>query len=258
MAELAAPKLSGSVGGKGAQNAPDDVRVVQELLNKAILNGEFPGLAMQLPLDGKVSVLMLQILHAYQKANGLLPNKSVTPDKVVIEPGKKTLQLLAKNRLVDARWGEYDATIRQEVERYNQLFAAAAGFTALDWRWAKAMLWAEASGGPDSPEWRERPLLRCDPNDPTMQALQRGDQGASLFVPQELREKLNAGTVSGETNVQAGVARLYLRAMQSGTARPGDTWYDWETATLLYHVSNPDYLAPVKANYKVICANWAQ
>ena len=44
-----------------------------------------------------------------------------------------------KRSAENARWNEYDATIRKEVNFYNQKFAGVANFVLLDWRWVDAV-----------------------------------------------------------------------------------------------------------------------
>jgi hypothetical protein len=206
---LVIPKLSGSVG-DGAVNAPEDVRIIQDLLNKAILNGELPGF-VQGPVNGKASGETTRMIAAYQNLRGIPIPRGNKSRKAVIEPESRTLMLLAKNPLADERWSEYDAVVQEEVDGYNQRLRNVPGFVDLDWRWVKAMIWTEVKAGPDSPAWAERPMQIGNPGDPGLKVIQNGLDHSDLVVPEAVRIALKSGTTGG-ANVRAGVAYLYHRA----------------------------------------------
>ena len=123
MAGLVVPKLKGSVGGAKAKNDPDDVKVVQDLLNAAVKFGELPGF-LWLAVDGKVTENMLKMIHSYQTRKGLGPSKDFK--KAIIEPGKNTLKHLARNPYVDKRWSSWDEAIKKQVDLYNKKFGKTA------------------------------------------------------------------------------------------------------------------------------------
>lgn len=60
------PEIEASVGGKGAKNDSADVKVVQELLNKAVINGDLPGF-IQIRSTGEVDAMMLRMIYTYAK-----------------------------------------------------------------------------------------------------------------------------------------------------------------------------------------------
>ncbi len=120
--------------------------------------------------------------------------------------------------LHDARWNEYDETIKKEVAFYNQKFSGkGTNFIPLDWRWVKAMLWTEVYGpNIKSGFWQRLPMqIGRFAQDFGYEAVSKAgqDEGADLVVEDELKQKVQVkGNVTGHLNVRAGVAYLFIRA----------------------------------------------
>src|SRR5258708_2415509 len=231
------PVLKGSVGGKGATNNPEDVKAVQRLLNLAVANGEdeYKDLARfgKIPEDGKITPKMLEMLQAFQRSGGSAGDAVLDPQT---KAGQRALRGLAKNPFADPRWSRYDDVIRREVDYYNKFFSdpkVYPGFTPLDWRLVKAMVWQE-SGGPDykPAQWGRRPMqIGRFARDKGFEAVKTGAENTRLFVPQELRDKLNHQPMDGELNVRAGIAYLYDRARPRMKTQVDDPTVREETLT---------------------------
>lgn len=134
-----------------------------------------------------------------------MPSDPKTP----FEKWKDTIDTSDKN----PAWNGYDAAIKSTVTKYNDHLKSAAGFTALDWRLIKAMVWTE-SGGPSGPAWKTRPMQIGNPGDPGLAALLGGKEGGDLIMPGDIASGLsvkNAGS-EPEKNIQAGVGYLLMRA----------------------------------------------
>jgi hypothetical protein len=220
--------ILGNTVGRGGMNDPADVRIVQQLLNAAVTDDKYTdrfkemGAYKKLLVDGKVSDQMLKMIDTYQRIHSLI--QPATPAKLrLINTNSGTMQQLAKNRLADPRWNIYDETIRQDVDAYNRKMAQKYGknripFQPLDWRLVKAMLWTEVEG-PDTKEakWWTRPMQIGNPQinsrtgkkDPAMDVVK---SGKLWFVPPDLLESLKHSEL-GQSNVRAGIAYLYDRAM---------------------------------------------
>lgn len=119
----------------------------------------------------------------------------------------------------DASWNEYDETIKKEVAYYNRKFSGVNGFTPLDWRYVKAMLWTEILAGPKgNPEqWTTFPMqIGRFVEDKGYVAVRDGkpDEGADLVTSEELRDAVkDKSKMVGHLNVRAGIAYLYIRAI---------------------------------------------
>jgi LysM repeat protein len=205
MSQLSIPTLGDTVGGSAAANDSDDVKIVQGLLNAAVLFGEssvngFGALAV----NGKVTDTMLRMIQQYQRFKGLgAPPKF---QDVLIEPGKGTMKNLAENPYVDARWSEWDAAIKTEVTAYNKKFGSVAGWVALDWRLIKAQVWTEVLGGPDVADWTTRPMqIGKFASDTGLRVIKGGLDHSELITDKSLRDAV-AKDSKGANNIRAGVA----------------------------------------------------
>lgn len=161
---------------------------------------------------------MLRMIYEYQKQAHLLPSPRTTPAGVMIEPRKGTITQLAKHPFIDKRWSRYDDTIKTEVAKYNQFFSKYPGFTPLDWRWVKAMIWGrELKAGPDQQEgkWWRRPMQIGNPGDPALAQLKAGKEGSGIFVDKDLLKQLKTQAVVGDLNIKAGIAWLYTKLIKS-------------------------------------------
>jgi hypothetical protein len=141
------------------------------------------------------------------------------PDqKTPFEKWKETIDTADKN----PAWHGYDATIKSTVDKYNAHLKSAPGFTALDWRLIKAMLWTE-SGGPTGPAWATRPMQIGNKGDPGLGALLGGKEGGELIMPSDIASGLTEKNASAEPikNIQAGVGYLLMRA---ASFRYDDVW----------------------------------
>jgi hypothetical protein len=131
------------------------------------------------------------------------------PQKSAFEMWKDTIDAASK----DQAWNGYDAIIQRTVNTYNEHLKSAKGYTALDWKLIKAMLWTE-SGGPTNRAWNSRPMQIGNPGDPGMAALLGGKEGGELIMPSAIASGLTAETAGKdpEKNIQAGVGYLLMRA----------------------------------------------
>lgn len=214
---LQVPQLKGTVGGPGAKNDPEDVAKIQGYLNAIVRDGQLPSFT-ELKVTGKVDDVMLRMIYEYQKQAHLLPSPHTTPAGVMIEPRKGTITQLAKHPFIDKRWSRYDDSIKTEVAKYNQFFSKYPGFTPLDWRWVKAMIWGrELKAGPDQQEgkWWTRPMQIGNPGDPALAQLKAGKEGSAIFVDKDLLKQLKTQAVVGDLNIKAGIAWLYTKLIKS-------------------------------------------
>lgn len=112
----------------------------------------------------------------------------------------------------DSRWNEYDCDIQLIVAQYNRHLLGTAGFTSLDWRLIKAMVWTE-SGGPANRAWRSNPIQIGNPGDPGLRALLSDKEGGTLIIPDEYKGKLTIASVAStpRMNICAGIGYLLMR-----------------------------------------------
>lgn len=131
------------------------------------------------------------------------------PPKTPFQMWKDTIDTADKN----PAWHGYDAAIKSTVDKYNAHLKSAPGFTALDWRLIKAMLWTE-SGGPAGPAWATRPMQIGNKGDPGLAALLGGKEGGELIMPSDIASGLTEKNAGAEPikNIQAGVGYLLMRA----------------------------------------------
>ncbi len=130
--------------------------------------------------------------------------------------------------LEDSRWNEYDETIKKEVANYNQKFSAQkfagkfTNFVPLDWHWVKAMLWTEVQAGPknNSEQWTKLPMqigrFAADPAYDVVsgKSNETDKEKTKLVTPDELYQNVqNKSSVVGNLNVRAGIAYLYIAAI---------------------------------------------
>ncbi len=123
--------------------------------------------------------------------------------------------------LEDARWNDYDETIKAEVAFYNQKFNRTSGFVPLDWRVVKAMVWTEVLAGPkgNSEQWQNFPMqIGRFSADLGYSAVKSGGENSDLIASNELRQQISAD-VTGKNNVKAGIAYLYSIAIRNKVVR---------------------------------------
>ena len=136
--------------------------------------------------------------------------RRMPPDqKTPFEKWKETIDTADKN----PAWHGYDATIKSTVDAYNTHLKSAPGFTALDWRLIKAMLWTET--GPTAKlAWATRPMQIGNQDDPGLAALLGGKEGGELIMPSNIASGLTPQNVGADPvkNIQAGVGYLLMRA----------------------------------------------
>jgi LysM repeat protein len=139
--------------------------------------------------------------------------------------------------VADATWDAYDTTIQTEVTAYNLKFQKSPGYSAVDWKLFKAIVWVE-SGGPGSSAWTGRAMQIGVPGDTGLGVLQRGDEGSVLIMSKQLAAEVkNSAQVGNDPalNIRAGVAYVFTRMclsefqsviddpnVQSYTVMPGD------------------------------------
>jgi hypothetical protein len=131
------------------------------------------------------------------------------PPKTPFQLWKDTIDTASTN----PAWHGYDAVIKSTVAKYNAHLKSAPGFTALDWRLIKAMLWTE-SGGPKIEAWKTQPMQIGNKDDPGLAALLGGKEGGELVMPSDIASGLTLQNVPTDPvkNIQAGVGYLLMRA----------------------------------------------
>jgi hypothetical protein len=131
------------------------------------------------------------------------------PPKTPFQQWKDTIDTEKTN----PAWHGYDAVIKSTVDKYNTHLQSAPGFTALDWKLIKAMLWTE-SGGPAGSAWTTQPMQIGNPDDPGLAALLGGKEGGELIMPGDIAGGLTVQNVRTDPvkNIQAGVGYLLMRA----------------------------------------------
>lgn len=129
--------------------------------------------------------------------------------KTPFEMWKDTIDTSAKN----PAWNGHDAAIKATVTKYNEHLKSAPGFTALDWKLIKAMVWTE-SGGPTARAWTSRPMQIGNAGDPGLTSLLGGKEGGELIIPPDIASGLTAKNAGSEPerNIEAGVGYLLMRA----------------------------------------------
>lgn len=216
------PILKGKVGRTeaGADNQPEDVKVIQQLLNAAIDSGELTG--KKLVEDGKVTLQMLAMIDDYQNRyiRGVQPDRPKrpgTPAKIrLIDDKSSTLKQLRQNPFADPRWNQYDDIIKDVVGKFNKKFPNSG----LDWRLAKAMLWQE-SGGPDRGiEWTTWPMqIGRRKADTAIQDVISGKNYTKLIATKKERadisDAFHNNRMTPELNIQAGIIYLLARKIAS-------------------------------------------
>lgn len=216
------PMLKGKVGrpGAGADNQPEDVKVVQQLLNAALDNGDLAG--KKLPEDGKVTPQMLKMIDDYQNQHirGVQPDqpdKPGTSAKIrLIDQKSSTLKQLKQNPFADERWNRYDDIIKEKIATFNKKFSNSG----VDWQLVKAMLWQE-SGGPDKGiEWTIWPMqIGRRQADKAINDVISGKNHTKLIAtPEERKEiadKFHQHRMTPELNIKAGIIYLLARKIES-------------------------------------------
>lgn len=140
--------------------------------------------------------------------------------------------------VTDSAWDAYDATIQTEIAAYNLKFQKTPGYSAVDWKLFKAIVWVE-SGGPSSSAWTGKAMQIGVPGDPGLSALQRGDEGSVLIMSKQLAAEVKNSTQVGNDpalNIRAGIAYVFTRMclsefqsvtddpnVQNYTVTPGDS-----------------------------------
>ncbi len=125
-----------------------------------------------------------------------------------------------KRAIKDARWDEYDAIIKQEVDAYSTKFPALKD--KVKWTLIKAMLWTE-SGGPDNPAWKARALQIGNTGDPAYKVLKDRSEGSDLIMSAALDKTIQTQSIdTPTTNIQAGIAYLYTRMATSAISSVRD------------------------------------
>ncbi|HEY0785123.1 MAG TPA: LysM peptidoglycan-binding domain-containing protein [Acidobacteriaceae bacterium] len=113
--------------------------------------------------------------------------------------------------LKNAEWDKYDETIKREVAGYNQRLGSTTGYTQVDWKLLKAVLWVE-SGGPTSREWNKKVMQIGNPGDAAYGVLKRGAEGSQMVMSTQLWEDIRKKDISDPTlNIRAAVAYVFTR-----------------------------------------------
>jgi hypothetical protein len=216
------PILKGKVGRieAGADNQPEDVKVIQQLLNAAIDSGELTG--KKLAEDGKVTPQMLAMIDDYQNRyiQGVHPDTPKRPGtsaKIrLITDQSTTLKQLRQNPFADPRWNQYDDIIEDTVAKFNQRHPNSG----VDWQLVKAMLWQE-SGGPDrGVEWTTWPMqIGRRKADTAIQDVINGKSNTNFIATdkerREIADAFRRNQMTPEPNIKAGIIYLLGRKIAS-------------------------------------------
>lgn len=110
----------------------------------------------------------------------------------------------------DKEWDSHDAQVKSTVQDYAQhLHATAPGYSGLDWRLVKSMLWVET--GAKDPAWKVRPMQIGSPHDPGLGALLGKTEGGWLILPPSYRLSESAVRSIARENIKAGVGYLLMK-----------------------------------------------
>jgi LysM repeat protein len=115
--------------------------------------------------------------------------------------------------VTDATWDAHDPIIQNEITAYNLKFLNNAGYTAVDWKICKAMVWVE-SGGPSSAAWTNRAMQIGNAGDQGLGVLQRGEDASLLIMSAQLAAAVKNTAQVGidpALNIKAGIAYLFTR-----------------------------------------------
>ena len=140
------------------------------------------------------------------------------PDAVINDPRFRP-------SLTDVSWNEYDETIKNQVAIYNQKFKDKPGYTSLDWRLVKAMVWTEILAGPkgNPTQWSKYPLqIGRFSADAGALVVKNGRENSDLITTPNLRKQIQ-GDITGNNNIKAGIAYLYTRAIRGKGSLPGES-----------------------------------
>lgn len=114
----------------------------------------------------------------------------------------------------NAAWGDHDATIKAEIDDYNVRLATTKGFTKLDWKLFKAVLWVE-SGGPKNAAWKGRAMQIGNPGDKGLDVVKNGKEAAPLIMSDKLKTDIKGNIEDPKLNIRAGIAYALTRLAQS-------------------------------------------
>ncbi|MRV73388.1 peptidoglycan-binding protein [Duganella sp. FT92W] len=111
----------------------------------------------------------------------------------------------------DAKWDSWDCEIRSAVNEFNRHLADTPGYTELDWRLVKAMVWTET--GAEHREWARKPMQIGVAGDPGLAALLSGNEGGDLILPSTWKKRLTSGSARTipNHNIRAGIGYLLMR-----------------------------------------------
>ncbi|MGE9552014.1 LysM peptidoglycan-binding domain-containing protein [Erwinia amylovora] len=111
----------------------------------------------------------------------------------------------------DARWSMWDCTIQTTVNDYNHHLFGTSGFTPLDWKIIKAMLWVES--GALHREWKVKPMQIGVAGDPGLESFLSGHEGGELIIPALWKGRLTSSKARAhpEDNIRAGTGYLLMR-----------------------------------------------
>jgi LysM repeat protein len=126
-----------------------------------------------------------------------------------------------KSSLENTRWNEYDETIKNEVDFYNNKFKDTPNFKPLDWHAVKAMLWTENLQGPTlgnaQGQWEKYPLqIGRFTADAGASVIKNGQENSDLVTSQDFRKEVQTD-ITGKNNVRAGIAYLYTRGLEANS-----------------------------------------
>lgn len=111
----------------------------------------------------------------------------------------------------DPKWDVYDCEIILAINEINQHLIGQGGYSPLDWRIIKAMIWVET--GAKSKYWKTNPMQIGMFNDPGLDVVLSGKEGSSLVVPPPWRTLLTLASVKvlPAHNIRAGTAYLLTK-----------------------------------------------
>ncbi|WP_229476941.1 lytic transglycosylase domain-containing protein [Massilia rubra] len=108
-------------------------------------------------------------------------------------------------------WNDHDCDIQLAVNEYNRHLGTTPGFSPLDWRFVKAMLWTETGGA--NPEWKKKPMQIGVPGDAGMMALLGDKEGGKQIMPPNIRALLSSDSIrtNPSHNIRGGIGYMLMR-----------------------------------------------
>jgi hypothetical protein len=123
--------------------------------------------------------------------------------------------------LTNRDWDAYDPLIQRETSEYNRRLGDSQGFSFLEWRLFKAMVWVE-SGGPHGRVWLGRVMQIGNRGDPGLGVLRQSAEGSNLVMSDALKRDIQGNANEPNLNIRAGMAYVLTKLLQTATRSVND------------------------------------